>query len=466
MLMRSVSCGLVAAMALGACSPGDSSLRLALTPAAAAVFVGERTRLTPVFDGDRASIDGIGRVLSGVAVETPSLSRATTFTLRVDRGDEQVEAQATVQVSYRNWIRVLDSAPVAQTNHVAAALPDGRAMVMGGNTSESPLVPDSTLTQIFDPATEQLARGPDLMFSAQAQVFTSVVPLASGGFLLAGSGPNAPVGALRSVLTQLFDPAAPGLTPVGDVATRGISNRTATSLSDGGALLTGGIVGATNPVSGSADRYVSVDEKWHAVGQMIHVRAGHTATLLRDGRVLIAGGLSCCQVPNPSPEFYASTAEIYDPATDAFTPAGSMSSARGNHAAALLPDGRVLISGGDGNDPAAPPLGTEIFDPASGQFSSAGDLQAARDSHSALTLTDGRILVIGGEVPPELAGRVGVGVSATEIFDPTTGRWSAGPALGPSFYAATVTMLSNGKVLVFGGQDAGGSPQAAAALFE
>src|SRR6266478_3051006 len=221
---------------------GNASLRLALTPAAAAVFVGERTSLTPVFDGDRASIDGIGRVLSGVAVETPPLSRATTFTLRVDRGVEQVAAQATVQANYRNRIRVLGSAPVAQTDHVAAALPDGRAMVMGGRTSESPLVPDSTLTQIFDPATEQFARGPDLPFSAQAQVFTSVVPLASGGFLLAGSGPNAPVGALRSVLTQLFDPAAPGLTPVGDVATRGISNRTATSLSDGGALLTGGIV--------------------------------------------------------------------------------------------------------------------------------------------------------------------------------------------------------------------------------
>jgi N-acetylneuraminic acid mutarotase len=59
-----------------------------------------------------------------------------------------------------------------------------------------------------------------------------------------------------------------------------------------------------------------------------------------------------------------------------------------------------------------------------------------------------------------------VGVTATEIFDPTTGRWSAGPDLDPAFYAATVTLLDNGKVLVFGGQDSGGSPQAAAALFE
>ena len=68
-------------------------------------------------------------------------------------------------------------------------------------------------------------------------------------------------------------------------------------------------------------------------------------------------------------------------------------------------------------------------------------------------MTDGRVLLIGGEVPPELPGRAGVGVPATEIFD-------------PAFFSATVTMLGNGKVLVFGGEDAGGLPQSAAALFE
>ena len=143
-----------------------------------------------------------------------------------------------------------------------------------------------------------------------------------------------------------------------------------------------------------------------------------------------------------------------------------MQVARGLHAAALLPDGRVLISGGDGNDPAAPPLETEIFDPATGRFSSAGNLMTARDSHSAVTLTDGRILVVGGEVPPTVAGSAGVGISGSEIFDPATGRWTEGPLINQGFHAATVTMLSNGKVLVFGGEDPGGSPRANAALFE
>jgi len=439
----------------------------ALTAAVPAVFVGERTQLTAIFAGDSATIDGIGPVQSGVAVETPPLARTTTFTLRVGGGDEQVVARATVQASYRNRIRVLAAAPIAQTNHLAAALPDGRAIVMGGNTSASPLVPDSTLSQIFAPETESFASGPDLMFSAEAPLFSSLAPLLTGGFLLAGTGENGPGGPLRFLATQLFDPAAPpGFTRVGDTATAGTSVRTATPLLDGGALLTGGLTRRSSPINDVVDRYDPGSSQWRAAGPMLHVRVLHTATLLADGRVLVAGGLTCCQVPNPSPEFYASTAELYDPATDRFTATGSMSVPRGGHTAALLPDGRVLIAGGDGNDPAPSPLGTEIFDPVTGQFSSGGDLQTPRDSHSAVTLTDGRVLIIGGEVPPELARRVGVGVPATEIFDPATGMWSAGPVLDPAFYAATVTMLSNGKVLVFGGQDAGGSPQAAAALFE
>src|SRR5262244_2124862 len=144
--MRSILRGIVALALLGGCSSGhgdpasspgnppmDGPPGPTLTAAADAVFVGERTQLTAIFDGDSASIDGIGPVQSGVAVDTPVLSRKTTFTLRVLRGEAHAEAQATVQANYRNRIRVLDAAPIAQANHVATALPDGRAIVMGGN---------------------------------------------------------------------------------------------------------------------------------------------------------------------------------------------------------------------------------------------------------------------------------------------------------------------------------------------
>ena len=462
-LLLAAACGSYSAPSTPPASDGGvSNVQTSLSSEASTVFVGDRTRLTAVFDGS-GFIEGIGPVQSGVAVETPPLARTTTFLLRVTHGGEQEQASATVDARYRNRIRVLAAAPFAQTNHLAAALPDGRAIVMGGNTSESPLVPDSSLTQIFDPITERFTRGPDLAFSAQAQIFTSVAPLARS-FLLVGTGPNTGGGRLHSVITQVFDSAAPEFTRVGDAATPGTSFRTATPLLDGGVLLTGGFGPGTVRIVNSVNRFDPAAGQWRAVRGMGELRIAHTATLLRDGRALVVGGLTCCQQPNPSPELFSLTAEIYDPSTDSFSPTGTMKRARGGHAAAMLFDGRVLITGGDGNDPDTAPLATEIFDPATGQFSSGGDLRTARDSHAAITLTEGRVLVIGGELPPQLAGSGGVG--GTEIFDPATGQWSAGPALVPAFFGATVTMLTNGKILIFGGQNTDGWPQAAAALFE
>jgi hypothetical protein len=284
--------------------------------------------------------------------------------------------------------------------------------------------------------------------------------LPSGQVLVAGGLTNT---AIRAT-AELFDSSLGYFVPPLISLIQARAQHTATALATGKVLLAGGMSWGGSVAS--TELYDPISKSFSAGNPMQHSRQQHTATLLRDGRVLVAGGLTCCQVPNPSPEFIANTAEIYDPATGRFTETGSMATGRGSHAAALLPDGRVLISGGDGNDSDPNPLGTEIYDPATGQFSRGGNLMAARDTHSAVTLADGRVLVIGGEVPPSLAGRVGIGVPSTEIFDPVTSRWSPGPALSPAFFAATVTMLSNGKVLVFGGEDHSGSPQSAAALFE
>src|SRR5436190_3195520 len=300
--------------------PPASTSSPSLTPEVAAVFVGDRARLTPVFDGDGGSIDGIGSVRSGVAVETAILLRTTTFTMRVPQGAGEVEVRATVQVSYRNRIRVLAAAPIAQTNHLAAALPGGRAIAMGGNTSETLALPDSVVTQVFDPVTERFAPRLDLAFSAATQQFTSAVQLTTGSLLLVGTGLNAAGGPpLHPVITQVFDPATPGFRRVGDVTAGGISFRIATPLLGGGALLSGGFARASNPVTSAVNRYSSESGQWTLVDDMLHVRVVHTATLLRDGRVLVAGGLSCCHPDDVSPEFYESAADIYDPSTDKFT---------------------------------------------------------------------------------------------------------------------------------------------------
>ena len=444
--------------ACGGASPSRDSGSPAAPPAIesfasadAAVFVGESTELTAVFSGDSASIDGIGPVVSGVPVATPALARATTFTLTARRGTQQAEARLTVAAGYRDRFRQLAPAPVAYTQHLAVALAGGGALVMGGNTSESPNVPDADTSQRFDPVAETLPPGPQLAFSANAG-FTIPVELDGGGFLLVGGGINSgtELGGIDGVrATQFFDPATRRFGRVGDLGSRHHMGGTATALADGSALVAGGKF----PAISAAERYDPASGRWTATGDMATARRGHTATRLGDGRVLIAGGLTCCDVNG---EILIGTAEIYDPATGGFQPTGSMATARAFHAATLLADGRVLVTGGfvavDGSTTAS----AEVYDPSTGEFGPAGAMQMSRAAHSSILLTDGRVLVLGDlQASP-----------VTDIFEPTQDLWSQGPALQPAWAASTATLLRNGKVLVFGGEGPQGFPVSTALLFE
>jgi hypothetical protein len=444
-------CALLAA-ACGSSSrtadPGSPSID-SFTSAASAVHVGESTRLTAVFSGESASIDGIGPVESGTPVATPALARTTAFTLTVRRGSQLVEARLSIAASYRDRFRQLAPAPVAYTQHVAVALADGGALVMGGNTSESPNVPDADSSQRFDPVTEILSPGPRLAFSAEADL-TTPVALDGGGFLLVGPGINSALhldGGLRA--TQAFDATTGAFHRVGDLAVRHDAGGTATALGDGSVLVAGGHL----PAISTAERYDPASERWTATGDMATARRGHTATRLADGRVLIAGGVTCCDAAG---EVLTGAAEVYDPGTGAFHPTGSLVTARALHTATLLADGRVLVTGGfvavDGSTTAA----AEIYDPSTGAFSAAGVMQASRTGHHALLLTDGRVLVLGGMQAS----------TATDLFDPAEELWRPGPILQPAWGASTATLLRNGRVLVFGGEDPLGFPVSTVMLFE
>jgi len=449
-------CSLLAA-ACGSTPPGDSGPPPAppviesFTSAASTVHVGESTELTAVFSGDGAGIDGIGPVESGVPVATPALARETTFTLTVHRGSQQVEARLSIAATYRDRFRQLAPAPVAYTQHVAMALADGGALVMGGNTSESPNVPDTDTSQRFDPTTETMSPGPQLAFSVNAG-FSLPVELNAGGFLLVGGGINSgtQLGGIDGVrATQVFDATTGRFSRTGDLNFRHRDGGTATALVDGSVLATGG----NFPGISATERYDPASGSWAVAENMATARRGHTATRLADGRVLIAGGVTCCGVDG---EIIVGTAEIYDPATGQFQPTGSMATPRAFHAATLLADGRVLVTGGfvavDGSTTGS----GEVYDQSTGQFSPAGAMQVGRVVHSAILLTDGRVLVLSGLQAS----------AATDIFDPTEGRWSPGPTLEPAWAASTATLLRNGKVLVFGGEDAQGFPVSTVILYE
>jgi len=419
------------------------------TSSASAVHVGERAELTAVFSGDGARIDGLGPVESGVPVPTPPLARTTTFTLTVHRGSQEAEARLTVSAAYRDRLRALAPSPVAYTQHVAIALADGGALVMGGNTSESPNTPDTDGSHRFDPVTETVSPGPRLAFTAEADL-TTPVALSGGGFLLVGPGINSALhldGGLRA--TQAFDATTETFHRVGNLGVRHDAGGTATSLGDGSVLMVGGGV----PAVTTAERYDPASEQWTAAGDMVTARRGHTATRLADGRVLIAGGVVCCDAAG---EVLTGTAEVYDPGTGEFQPTGSLATARGFHAATLLADGRVLVTGGFDSVGGTATPSAEVYDPSTGEFSPAGAMQVGRILHSAILLTDGRVLALGGLMAS----------TATDLYVPEEDRWIPGPTLQPAWASSTATLLSNGRVLVFGGEGTQGFPVSTVMLFE
>ncbi len=169
---------------------------------------------------------------------------------------------------------------------------------------------------------------------------------------------------------------------------------------------------------------------------MATARADHSATLLDDGRVLVTGGIGVSGAA-------LALAEVYDPSTNAWTPVAPMHRPRSGHTATLLKDGRVLIAGGD--DSGVPTDWLEIFDPNPGVFSLASVvLSVARTDHAAVLLEDERVLVAGG-----FDGTTAL--DSINIYDPSTDTITAAPSLGAPRSGLSATLLLEGKVLLLGG---------------
>ena len=185
--------------------------------------------------------------------------------------------------------------------------------------------------------------------------------------------------------------------------------------------------------------------QWDFTGSLHTARYYHTATLLSDGRVLVAGGTGARPETFPYPGI-AST-ELYGPATGTWTATGSLTTARQDHKAALLTNGMVLVAGGS-NFVSGILASAELYDPATGNWTGAGRLNVARWHHTATSLSDGTVLVAGG-----LSRRNSL--ASAEIYDPATGNWTAATSLNNARGLHTATLLSDGSVLAAGGNNNG-----------
>lgn len=182
---------------------------------------------------------------------------------------------------------------------------------------------------------------------------------------------------------------------------------------------------------------------WSATGAMLEARAGNTATLLADGKVLVAGGTTGGDAART-----LASAELYDPLSGTWTATGRMNEARTGHAAVLLPDGKVLVVGGASVETYFPSdllTSAELFDPRSGTWTLAASLHAVRRDHQALPLPDGTVLVVGGSDGSEAYP------PAAERYDPRSGTWTVTANMTERLYVWAATSLSDGTILVVGG---------------
>lgn len=241
--------------------------------------------------------------------------------------------------------------------------------------------------------------------------------------------------------TELYDPVSVAFARGPRMSVDRVGGHSATLLRNGQVLIVGGW--GLRPTT-SAELYDPAGDRIVITGSLRVPRADATATLLADGRVLIVGGYDGSE--------RLASAELYDPVARTFSTTGSMSTSRAGHAAVLLIDGRVLIVGGERTRGAV--LNTaEVYDPSSGTFLPAGDMSVVRYKHAAVRLADGRVLVVGGSDARDGFGRY----DSAEVWDPKTRSFTAAGIMHSRRFkiSLSVVRLNDGSVLV-----AGGAPQA------
>jgi hypothetical protein len=285
------------------------------------------------------------------------------------------------------------------------------------------------------PATGGSLRPAARLAEARASHTTTALPdgtlLVIGGFRKTADGHTQ----AYSATTEIVDPAA-GTVTRGPALLHPRAGHSATPLPDGRILVAGGWddVGMVRTV----ELYDPTTAAFTAAADLTEPRGGFAATALADGRVLFTGG---------GDGVATRTAEIFDPADDQFRPTGEMITGRIGHSATLLADGRVLVVGGAaGRDRVL--VTAEIFDPAAGAFTAAASLPVERYKHAAIRLPDDRVLIAGGSSARDWRGKY----DTTEIYDPAADRFVTGPALTtPRFKLTHAVALLGDAVAIAGG---------------
>jgi hypothetical protein len=385
-----------------------------------------------------------GGQINGVGFYTAPSTQGFYHVIATSIEQATVAASATVSVTTSSSrFTPTGSLNEARGLHTATLLPDNKVLVAYGSNSSSYIAATGYVglssIEVYDPGTGAFT---EIVGESGAGTFGHTATLLPNGkVLLAGGFVNdvwAYGSSVSSNETSLYDSATGEFSATANMtASRG--DHTATLLANGKVLIAGGAdQDQTGTGLASAELYDPNTGAFTPTGSMAVGRFLHTATLLQNGKVLIVGG-ALTSTSDP-----VATAEVYDPSTGIFTMTGAMATAREQHTATLLADGRVLIVGGatsTGTGDLRPTTTVEVYNPSSGSFSLTGSMAEARTFHTATLLTNGQVLVAGG----------GEENSSAEVYDPATGSFSFTGEMEIGRSGHTATLLSNGSVLVAGG---------------
>lgn len=329
-----------------------------------------------------------------------------------------------------------DLAVSRRSLHTATLLAGGLVLVVGGFTSGDANLRALASAELYDSVSGTFAPTGELTEPRWGQTATL---LPDGRVLMTGGSQFADASPVALASAELYDPARGTFAPTGDLTVPRWGH-TATLLRDGRVLIVGG---TQRPEAGltavaSAEIYDPANGTSTPTGDLTVPRLGHTATLLPDGRVLVAGGIETRDAS------VLASAELFDPATSSFTRTGQMTSARALQTATVLPDARVLLAGGTDAIEIRALASAELYDTASGTFTPTGDLTLPRLNHTATVLWDGRALIAGGTVG-------GSPLASAELFDPTSSSFSQIGFMAAAHTSHTATLLANGQVLIAGG---------------
>lgn len=218
-----------------------------------------------------------------------------------------------------------------------------------------------------------------------------------------------------------------------DAGTRKLSRRSAEQWKGPGLQRTG----CQHIVLAGAELYDPTTGAWSPAGSLSVARFAHTATLLQSGKVLVTGG---CAATNSSTA--TAVSELYDPASNSWSTTGILNTARYYHTAVRLKTGKVLAIGGSTGTTT---ISCELYDPSTGTWSNAASTNTARYLNTTTLLPDGKVLVTGGT---SSRGPL----SSVELYDPSANAWTLTGNMKTGRYAHTATLLTDGTVLVAGGE--------------